>query len=247
MRGVSVLVTRPAHQAGDLVARIEALGGYTIELPTIEIDPIIISKRERGCISEATHCIFVSANAVTHGLDQVGVPALEGKQIFAVGLSTQRVLLEAGIRNVRSPEGQSSEALLRDWPLEGAGKHRVVIFRGRGGRERLKEGLTELGADVSYIEVYLRRPPQGVHADHLHRALDQRRSSLCITTTSVEGLSNLMVLAGSRSPDLVKCPLVVIGQRQLEVAQKMGWTGKIVPAEPGNQSIADAVVGLNLA
>ena len=39
LAGVGVLVTRPAEQAGDLIAAIEAAGGRSIVFPVIEIAP----------------------------------------------------------------------------------------------------------------------------------------------------------------------------------------------------------------
>ena len=39
LAGLSVVVTRAREQAGDLVAKLEALGAEVIEFPTIEIRP----------------------------------------------------------------------------------------------------------------------------------------------------------------------------------------------------------------
>ena len=75
LTGLQVLVTRPRHQAAGLVARIEALGGTAIRFPVIEILPAAQPERAAEAMQslEAVGtAIFVSPNAVEHGLALLG-------------------------------------------------------------------------------------------------------------------------------------------------------------------------------
>jgi len=75
--GAGVLVTRPRHQADELVAAIEALGGVAIPFPVIEIVPRNAAEvhTEVAALQEPAITIFISRNAVDHGPR----PALRGR------------------------------------------------------------------------------------------------------------------------------------------------------------------------
>ena len=71
LAGIGVLVTRPAGQAAELVAAIEAAGGRSIGFPVIEIAPRSPQAIEADLagLADPDIVIFISRNAVEHGLD----------------------------------------------------------------------------------------------------------------------------------------------------------------------------------
>ena len=78
----------------------------------------------------------------------------------AVGQASGRALVRCGAKNVSVPqEGNDSEAVLRlpvwDTLQQGA---RILIVRGRGGRDFLAESLKKKGFAVEIAEAYFRRP-----------------------------------------------------------------------------------------
>lgn len=157
LHGAGVLVTRPEHQADELNDAISAAGGIPIAFPVLTIEAL--SRHEfqplLAALDKADIAIFVSANAVTHGLQLLGNP---DTRVAAVGPATARALRAAG-RNVDivPQQGFDSEHLLEEPALRDvAGKH-ICIIRGEDGRELLAETLRERGAQVTYVPVYRRR------------------------------------------------------------------------------------------
>ncbi|HWR88433.1 MAG TPA: uroporphyrinogen-III synthase, partial [Acidiferrobacterales bacterium] len=155
LRGVRVLVTRPAHQAETLVQKIEAAGGEAVRLPTIEIvapaNPVVLhAVLDR--LSEFAFAIFISPNAVRQFLPIVrargGVPS--GLQLAAVGQGTLRTLNDEGFDKVLAPpERFDSGALLELLPSAVVAGKDVLIVRGEGGHKLLGESLSARGARVA--------------------------------------------------------------------------------------------------
>jgi uroporphyrinogen-III synthase len=119
--------------------------------------------------------------------------------------------------------------------------HRVVIFRGNGGREVLRETLLARGAEVDYVEVYQRKCPD-VDAQHIQTLLQPGYLD-CITITSNEALQNLVTMAGPEGrPLLLRVPLVVMGGRQATLAQQLGFVhAPLIAANASDEAIFAAV------
>lgn len=242
-----ILVTRPAGQAKHLCGLLEAAGHEAISLPTIEIlNPADGYRIEAltDTLEEYDLAIFVSVNAVRMGaefiLNRRDWP--ENTRIATVGASSAEALLPYGLSVDLMPGHQyNSEALLALDELQDMSGQCVVIFRGNGGREVLRDTLLARGADVDYVEVYRRACP----------AVDVRRMQIllqpgtldCITITSNETLQNLYTMAGSAGqPLLVKIPLVVIGPRQAMLARELGFVQEpVIVANASDEAIVAAI------
>ncbi len=74
LSGFVVLVTRPEHQADELVAAIEDAGGEAIRFPVIDIEPQDSADVSRclEALPAADITIFISTNAVMCGLHCAG-------------------------------------------------------------------------------------------------------------------------------------------------------------------------------
>ncbi len=229
MQGLRVLVTRPAGQAGSLCRLIEAAGGTAVRLPAIEIlDPVDMKRLEAvtAALSSYDLAVFVSVNAVRKGLDFIMARRAWPKnvRIATVGARSAQALEPYGLAVDLVPQHQfNSEALLALDELQDMSGRRVVIFRGNGGREYLFDTLTARGAAVEYAEVYRRACPEGNAADLL--GLWQPGALEVITITSNETLQNLFDMAGrSGQPLLRRLPLVVVSQRQAQLAERLGFS-----------------------
>lgn len=215
----TILITRPAAQAGRLIHLIEAAGGRVLSLPVIEIETLAGADRERearSLLADAEVLVFVSVNAV-HGL--LGLLAgasglFADRSIYAVGGATGRFLHDYGVQHVLQAMGTGSEALL-DLPglqAEEIAGRSVVIVRGEGGRELLRERLAARGARVSYLEVYRRRRPEV--DDDLMKNIWCRNSPDAIVISSAEGLQNLIDMTQPEDrAALFNTPLVAISER----------------------------------
>ncbi len=237
------MVTRPAHQAAQLCGLIRAEGGVPLELPVLAVeDPedleAALSVVRR--IQDFDIAVFVSANAVTKGLElihRIGeVP--DHLQLAAVGRrSAETLLSQCGRLDIQAPPPYNSEALLATAALQNVAGRRIVIFRGVGGRELLAETLRQRGAQVDYAEVYRRVRP----AIRLADIIPPTRDIDLIIITSQDGLQNLVELADmeQRREWLLNIQLVVISPR---VALKAAELGFKHPALTATQASDEAMV-----
>ena len=148
-----VIVTRPAEQAGELAARIEALGHEVVLCPLIEIEP-------------------VGPEAVdTSGYDWVVVTSARGARelarrrrgtlpaVAAIGPGTAAALREDGIEPALVPAVSTQEGLVAELPRPAG---RVLFAGAEDARPYLAEAL---GADT--VALYRTRalrpeiPPEG--------------------------------------------------------------------------------------
>jgi uroporphyrinogen-III synthase len=242
-----ILVTRPAGQAGHLCGLLEAAGHEAIALPTIEILNPADSYRIEALtdtLEDYDLAVFVSVNAVRMGVEFIlNLRDWPGNtRIATVGASSAGALLPYGLSVDLVPEHQyNSEALLALEELQDMSGQNVVIFRGNGGRELLRDTLLVRGADVDTVEVYQRACP-AVDAQRMQTLL-QPDTLDCITITSNEALQNLYAMAGSEGqPLLVKIPLVVIGPRQATLARELGFVQEaVIAANASDEAIVAAI------
>lgn len=245
--GAAILVTRPEGQADGLCRLIEQAGGEAVRFPALAIRP----PRDTEAVDHALMdlrdydlAIFISPNAVRFALllaqAHGGLPA--GPVLAAVGRGTAAALRAQGYRDVLCPAARfDSEGLLALPELQEVRGRRVMIFRGEGGRERLAQGLRERGAEVDHAEVYRRVRPD-TDPGPLWQRLEQGRLDL-LTATSVDGLQNLLELAGERGRvALLGLPLIVVSERMAEAARELGFLRPpVVAAGAGDEALMEAI------
>ena len=242
LAGVGVLITRPALQAGELVAAIEAAGGRGIVFPVIEIAPRSPQDIEADLASMADPdiVIFISRNAVEHGLAWAGSGA-----IAAVGPATAAAI-EAAARvvDIRPAAGFDSESLLEEPQLKDVRGRTIRIIRGNGGRELLATTLRERGATVDYLEVYSRRAPDYTAAEiaDITRQFEGGEIDTAVVM-SVESLRNLLaLLPPSCHRALAETPLVTPASRVIkEVADRLPGCPATLAEGPGAGEIVRAI------
>ena len=219
--GMSVLLTRPAHQADTLRDAIVAAGGTAVPYPVMDIVARHASdiERELRGLPHADIVIFVSPNAVRHGLAAISADAT----IAAIGQATAAALTAAGHDDaVVPPQGFDSEALLNAPALRQVAGQRVRIVRGDGGRELLGKTLTARGAQVDYVSVYRRRPHEPTAAEIAGLEAIWRDNGIdYVIAMSVASLEFLLdVLPASCRQDLPASVLVTPSDRVLKTTQE---------------------------
>jgi uroporphyrinogen-III synthase len=128
--------------------------------------------------------------------------------VAAIGAATAEALRNSGLGPVISPaERHDSEALLGLAPLQVVKGQNIVVFRGEGGREHLKEALEARGARVEYAECYRRVRPQG-DASAVAAAL-ARGEVHAVSVLSAETLENFIAMIGPAAQHLGRVTLVV--------------------------------------
>lgn len=242
-------MTRPRELAAGLADAIRAAGGEPLLVPAIEIRDVedrspfnAIASR----LGEFHWAIFVSPTAVRRALALLRAergPAAwpAGLRVAAIGRGSQRALQDEGFAAVVASTGMAdSEGLLAMPQFARFDGERIVIFRGRGGREWLGDSLTARGARVEYAECYVRARPEPRNRESA--PLSDPQPIDAVTVSSAEGLSNLLdMLDATGREQLLRTPLFVSHARVAEQAAALGAV-TIRVAGPGDAEMRSALV-----
>jgi uroporphyrinogen-III synthase len=250
LAGTRVLVTRPEHQAHDLIRAIRKAGGVPVPFPVLAIKPSrypAIAADNLASLGEYKGLdilIFVSPNAVDNALPLLppqGTPA--EPRMAAVGLSTAATMEQAGLSVDIVPRGSTgSDALLKTEEMQDVkGKH-VIIVRGEGGRNHLGKVLEQRGAMVQYAEVYRRTLPDDSPKDQFSALCVTPGLDLCLATSN-QSIKNLYELAGEQGcPQLLSLPLIVVSERGLALARELGFCADVLVAHSADDdSLLEAI------
>jgi uroporphyrinogen-III synthase len=249
-----VLVTRPAQQAADWVARLRETGVDAAALPLIAIEAAPDAAAVRGTWADLASMqlvVFVSPNAAERFIAArpAGATWPAGSRAATVGPGTSRVLRAFGLDESLIVEPASdapqfdSEALwaqLRatDW----RGAH-VLIVRGDGGREWLADALRAGGAEVSAVCAYRRAAPRldAAQSALLAAARAEPRAHLWFFSSS-EAIDNLDVLVGPGA-DWSHARALATHPRIAARAQRSGF-GSVEPSRPDLESVRACIQSL---
>ena len=222
-----------------MCALIAAAGAEAVHLPAIEIHEAGDSGQLDSVLQQLETfqlAVFVSVNAGHACLPYILARRNWPQQVklATVGPTSTQAIEGYGLRVDYVPEHEfSSEGLLAVDGLLDMHDKKVVIFRGNGGRSKLYDSFTARGARVVYAEVYSRSCPVADYQTVI--ALLQQDGLDIVTAASNETLQNLFVMAGPQGqPVLREKQLVVPGQRELELAEQLGFTR--TPLIAGNAS-----------
>jgi uroporphyrinogen-III synthase len=244
LSNTSIVVTRPSHQNKRLCSELISLGANPIAFPCIEINSL--SNFDKPALDTLlSHCeliIFVSTNAVQHGLK--AIPKLTEKIpttcIFAaVGASTAQALTNNTIGQVLTPTNNfDSEELLKLSELQNVDQKSVLIIKGQGGRTLLHETLEKRGAIIHSIDVYQRTLPKSVNLDALNTKID------LLLFTSSETVKNFLALTPkSLQNTLFDCQTLVGHIRIADKVTSLGF--KKLPIIAATPSDTDMLIAIN--
>jgi uroporphyrinogen-III synthase len=235
-----VLVTRPAGQGDELCDAVQRAGFPAYKLPLLRLLPLPeLAPPQRRLLLELDHfrhIIFVSGNAVKHGMAWIGPcwPRLPANLIwYAVGAATARLLVPFGIM-AHTPGTMTSEGLLDLPQLQQVSGQRVLIVKGEGGRTALADGLGRRGAQVDELICY-RRAPLALGPGELALKLSQWDVGL-VMISSGEGLANLLaLLSPEETSKFNHITLLVPSERVAQIAQSAGFC-RVITAENASDS-----------
>lgn len=240
--GIGVVVTRPRHQADDLVTRLELLGARAYAVPSIELrPPASFEVLDRALDDPAAFdwLVFTSANAVdpfwsrlkARGRD---VRRLSRVRVATIGPATATAVERIGLVPDLVPAEYVAEALLEALPGDVSGQ-RFLIPRAAEARDVLPQGLRARGAEVVVAPVY-----ETVAADSGAVLADLFRRGLVdvVTFTASSTVRHFAV----EPPPGVK--IVCIGPVTARSARERGWQVDAQPAEYTTDGLVAQIVSL---
>ncbi len=230
LRGIGVLITRAAAQAGHLSALIGERGGTALSFPALAIEPVPLSDGTSKLLADACRfdiVVFISRNAVAHAVQSMPDINQAEPVIAVIGPGTAAELETAGYAADIGPvQTADSEGLLAEPALQTVDGKRILIVRGRGGREHLASVLRDRGAEVTYAEVYRRIRPDHSAAlvVDITTALRDGRIRFTIVK-SVATLENLLsYFPGPDRKHLLATELVSASARVVKEAVNSGFS-----------------------
>jgi uroporphyrinogen-III synthase len=250
MKGMRVLVTRPAAQAKSIIERLRHYEFEVQHLPCLDIVAVepqsmegLQSKQWAMDLDSFDHVIVISTNAAKHWLDLVEGYWPQwpvGVRWWAVGEATQSTLRATGIEASRPDLGDTSEALLATLLPFVESYHKVLIVRGCGGREALADALAAAGAQVRYAQCYQRKRPT-VSPQRLS-VVDQFAPQV-VLLQSGETLVNFDRLLSDRDwCDKQHTVLVLPSARVAEQAKILGYRALLTSGSASNQAMCDTLL-----
>ncbi|MEI8598690.1 uroporphyrinogen-III synthase [Vibrio sp. M60_M31a] len=189
---------------------------------------IIAVSRHAGCSAHSKYY----QTTVYHGLNTPFTLPLSQKTAHYLSKCTQQ--------KVHYPQVSDSEHLLQLPALNNVEKQNVVILRGNGGRELIKDALVRRGAKVHYSETYKREfiPFDPVSCVSLWKAQQINQ----IIVTSGEQLDYLCSqLTSDQLAWLNQRELYIPSQRIADIAIQKGFTQVRCTGSASNQELLAAL------
>ena len=247
--GLGVVITRPRAAADSLAAVLARDGVRAFVFPALAIEDVPPSPAGEEALARMEHChlaIFVSANAVEKGLAVARArgPWPAATRVAGIGEATALALRNSGFDSVISPsERHDSEALLALPELRSVKGHNIVVFRGEGGRERLRDVLDARGARVDYIECYRRMRPRTDPGELL--AAWRRGEVHAVSALSAETLENFLAMVGEEGAALAATATLVVPHAAIAAHPDARRFARVLVA-PGTAGLANALSQLRM-
>ena len=161
---IALISSRPQETNVQLSDDLKKSEIKLLSFPLTEIHPLNNYQIFDGVIKNIKtyqHIIFISTNAVHFFLERVKKLSLQIPKnlIFSsIGPTTKLLLQKKLSVDVHFPiKTFDSEHLLKEKIYNNVEGQKILIIRGEGGRETLKNALEEKGGIVNYGECYVRK------------------------------------------------------------------------------------------
>jgi uroporphyrinogen-III synthase len=167
LRGIIVVVTRDAAQAGTLAEALRRRGAEPRLCPTIAVAAPASWAEVDAVLEEwprVSWVLFPSANAVTFFLDRLaarawGAAAWAGKRVGAVGTATRDLLENRGVKVDRVPARFTGADLAAELTAEHPAPEGLVVIPSSDiAREELAETLAAARWPVRKVRAYRTSP-----------------------------------------------------------------------------------------
>lgn len=255
LAGKRILVTRTAHQAGNLQRALEAHGAIALPLPTIAVEPPASYAPLDAALAAAGSygwLILTSANgarAMGERMRALNFPPdrLAHLRVACVGQATAKAAAAVGLTVALVPDKYVAEGLVEalarlEYRIAG---QRVLLVRAAVARDLVPEQLRRMGADVQVVEAYRTIAPD--------ESIDSIRALLApgtpapdaATFTSSSTVTNFLDLlraAGMERPTALRA--VSIGPITSRTLREHAWEPAAEAAHASIDGLVEACVRL---
>lgn len=248
LAGRSVVITRPAAESQRLQTLIREAGGVPLLCPALQILDAPDTAALDAAIArlhEFDLAIFVSPSAVHKAMTRITARRTLPLTLrcAAIGPGGARALHRFGVSDVIAPPADSarydSESLLASQFLQDVRGKRVVIFRGDGGRELLRDTLVARGAQVQTVACYRRGKPTFDPAPLL--AAWARGAVAAVIVTSSEGLAHFSEHLGPAGEAYLRDTPVIVPHPRIAAAARERGLQRIVESAAGDEAMVGAL------
>ena len=254
--GWRILVPRTKGRTGVLERRLEHHGAIPVKVLTLSVEPPRnpqpLERAVQGLVDGRFQWIVFnspnSVRAIIERLSELGLDAraFSGLRIAAVGDDTVAALEESGITPELVPDGdQVSEALAEVFPMYDElldPINRVLVPRAEVAVDSLVTGLSDLGWEVEDVVAFrtVRAAPPSAE---IREGIKTGRYDAAVFT-SASSARNLVGIAGKPHNDTI---IAAIGPATVASCQEHGLRVDVVPDEPGQIELADALAAFAVA
>lgn len=234
--GKNVLVTRAKHQAHELSAQIQALGGIAVELPLLSFveasDQIAVIQAVRR-LADYDWLILTSSNGVQFFLDAIkengDLSQLSRLKIAVIGEKTERRLESYGFHAAVIPNQYVAEELAETFIPYVKQSEKVLVAKGNLARPVLVTELQKAGILVDELVTYETTAPKKTKNKLLSLLADSKLDILTFTSPSTVN-HFLDILAGTPYEENIKqMKIAGIGPITEQALQKHEFTNYVVP------------------
>ncbi|MCP4326233.1 MAG: uroporphyrinogen-III synthase [Psychromonas sp.] len=235
-----LLITRFAPHAQRVAELLNEQGIFCHAQPLLEV------KVNQNCnspfLKHYDFIIAISCNAVEYTSQSIVADWPETRYL-AVGKATGSLLHTKTKQPISIPSKcYNSEGLLLLPELQKLHNCSILILRGVGGREFLKEQLIARGATVDYYESYQRVAISLAKSKSIDKWQQQAINGAIIS--SIELLEQLVVLAGADDSEWLKSlTIYAASQRILNHAVALGFQNNVLLANISHQAIVEYFTG----
>ena len=239
LSGKRILVTGSRNMADSLEKEFEQYGGETIAISLVETIPDYSDCDDIfNNLEKYSWFIFTSANGVNIFFDRlrnlrVDIRKLANARFAVVGTSTKKALEKYGLYADFIPSKFTSKILAEELSKELTDKDKILIVRGKQGKNFIEDKFSEMSVEFDKICIY-------------ETIQDERRADevkrICpdvdyIVVTSGSGARALRDMAGCEHDNIV-----AIGPVTKRDCEEAGLRVKLVAEEFDARGIVDVIV-----
>jgi len=222
-KNIALISTRPYEKNIILLKDLVDTNISLLNYPLTEIKPLKNYTEFDSIVSNLRkyqHVIFISTNAVNFFVERFKnlKIKLPGHIIYSsIGPSTQKALENQFNINVHCPKKiYDSKNLINNKIFNNLQDKKVLIIRGKDGREILKDMLKEKGAEVDYGECYIRN----YLPINLNNLQDETKNynSIFLIISSYESAKHFLTQNSTHSWDWLKSVNIIVNHQRIKDA-----------------------------